>query len=146
MKRAISILTLVAMLLTNATLGFAGNPEVVNITITITHSKSIVIGGSADITISPGNTAISSSAVTVKNDGTGVDETVALSTTVPAGWTVNFQFAATQPTVGDANWKVAADISEVLVYDETKNLWIKIVAPATTTDESLTVPVTVTAG
>lgn len=146
MKRAISILTLVAMLLTNATLGFAGNPEVVTITITISHSKSIVIGGSADITISPGNTTVSSTAVTVKNDGTGIDETITLSTTVPAGWTVNFQFAATQPTASDANWKIAADISEVLSYDETKNLWIKLVAPATTTDVSLTVPVTVTAG
>jgi len=148
MKKLLSILTIAAMLLSNAALGYADSQGTVTITIGIQHTVNIAVGGNTGgLTVIPGgDPALSSGAITVENDGTGVNETVTLAVTDQAGWTLEFQFNETQPmTPEDPNWKTAGNISEVISYGETKNLWVKITPPAATAETSLNITVTVSA-
>ena len=146
MKKLFSILTIVALVFSNATFAHAAASEIVTITITISHSAGIEVAGSANLAINPGDTS-AGGAITVKNDGTGLDETITLAnvTTLPDGWTLQFQFTDvnTAPAVDDPNWKDPGQISELIPYDITKYLWIKLGAPSvtglTTLDISLTI-------
>jgi len=87
MKRLLSIIAVAAMVLGNVSLGYAGNPETVNIAITIKHTKSITVSP-ATLDIKPGETKTTSA--TVENDGTGIDETVKMTKLegVPSGFTI----------------------------------------------------------
>jgi hypothetical protein len=162
MKRILSIVTITAFLFSNALSAFAGPSGAVQVTVTISKTLSIAVtGGPIDFgSLGVGETAVSATAVSVTNDGSGADETVTLTVTDPVpgpNWTqgtpgnevyrISFQAAATQPAAGDANWKLPADYSEVLSYDETDSVWIKLETPtvtAITAPQSMTV--TFTAG
>ncbi|MBL7069348.1 MAG: hypothetical protein ISS34_05775 [Candidatus Omnitrophica bacterium] len=128
MKKLLSMLLIGAYLCASTIAAYAADTETVSITVTITHSKDIEVGTLA-ITILPGETKVSD-ALTVKNIGTGLAETITLSATIPAGWSATYQFAASKPAAGDANWVAAGAISEALAYDETKSLYMKLIAPA----------------
>ena len=144
MKKTLSILLAFAMLVAN-TAGWAASTQSVTIAITIAHSKDIEVGGSASLTITPGTTAVSGTAITVKNVGTGINETITLTQTIPTGWTAHYQFAAAKPAAADAGWKLPADISEALASNETKNLWLKLAAPAATSETGINIALTVKA-
>ena len=148
MKKLLSILLAGAMLFGNTAGLWAASTATVTIAITITHSKDIVVGGSANGTIIPGTPTVFG-AITVQNVGTGVGETIKLAldptTPLPTGWTAYYQFAATKPAAGDAGWKTAADIAEALASNETKNLWLKLVPPAKTEEVSLAIKLAINA-
>jgi len=147
MKKIISIVAIVALLFSNATLAQAVDTEEVAITITLNHSEDIEVGGSADLTVVPGTPDVGGS-ITVKNVGTGIEETIRLTdvTEVPADWTLQFQFTATdvKPEAGDANWSDASTISEPLAHDITKYLWIRLGAPNPTGLTTLAISATIT--
>ena len=72
----------------------------------------------------------------------GIGETITLAVVNPTGWTqgvpgeetyrISFQFAETQPLADDPGWQNEGGISELLSYDETKNLWVKLETPTAT--------------
>lgn len=149
MKKILSILMIAMLVFSNATFAHAAASEIVSITITITHSASILVGGSADLSINPGDAPAVGGSITVTNDGTGLEETITLAnvTALPTGWALQFQFtdADVAPAVGDANWVDAGSISEIIALDVTKYLWIKLTAPSTTGLTTLDISVTINA-
>ncbi len=152
MKKLLVALMVVAMLFANGTAAYAVNPATVNVKVEIDHTISIEIAGGSDNqgTIDFGKVGLSSTAVadkevTVKNNGTGVTETITLAMTVPSGWSIQFQFAASKPAEGDSNWKDADAVSKTIDYDVTEKLWAKLVTPATTSVTNLDTPLTISA-
>ncbi len=144
MKKLLSLIMVAMIAFSSAGQVFAAS-ETVSITITINHNLNIEVGGSANLSIVPGTTAVSAAAITVKNVSTGVAETITLAATAPNGWTPTFQFAAAKPAADSTAWKAAGDISEALAHDATKKLWLKLVAPAATSETSANISLTVTA-
>lgn len=159
MKKLLSIATIATLVFLGATLSFADPSGTVDVKVTIDHTLSIdITGGPIDFgKLGVGQTAVSAGAISVKNDGSGLDEDITLSVANPTGWTqgtpakdvyrISFQASDTKPTAGDANWKLPADFSETLAYDATKKLWVKLETPTTTnvTAEQI-IKVTITAG
>jgi hypothetical protein len=149
MKKLLTLIAITALVFSNATFGYAANPEIVTISIAISHTLDLEIGGSLNFPttdpISPGVAKVAATALTVKNIGTGIDETFTLAETVPTGWTANYQFADAKPAIADGNWKTASNISEVIAYDVTKKLWLKLTPPATTPETSISISLTITA-
>ncbi len=158
MKKVLSILAIAVLIMSNAAVCNAGPTETVNVTVTIEQSVSIeVTGGPIGFgTLGVSDTAVSSSAMAVRNDGSGIGETITLAVVNPTGWTqgvpgeetyrISFQFAETQPLADDPGWQNEGGISELLSYDETKNLWVKLETPtATGATAEQTAQVTITA-
>lgn len=149
MKKVLSIIAIAAMVFSGATLGYAVDSQSVTITITLNHSKDIEVGGGANLTVNPGEADVGG-AITVKNIGTGIAETITLLnvTAPPTGWTLKFQLtdANVQPTLTDPAWDDAANISKIIPHDETKYLWIKVGAPNPTALTTLDISATIQAG
>ena len=158
MKKIISIIVAAVLMFSSAATVFAANPATTQVTVTISKTLSIVItGGPLDFgTLGVGTTAVSAGAISVKNDGSGADETMKLTVGDPTGWTqgtpasevyrVSFQFKDTKPTAGDANWKLPAAIAETLAYDATGKLWAKLETPTSTAKTAKqTITLTITA-
>jgi len=145
MKRLLSIIAVAAMVLGNVSLGYAGNPETVNIAITIKHTKSITVSP-ATLDIKPGETKTTSA--TVENDGTGIDETVKMTKLegVPSGFTIKFQFTDTSEEPNNG-WKdyPTDEVFKEIAHGETKYLWVKLAVPNPTTVVAPNISVTLTA-
>ena len=140
------------MLLVSAPLAFAGETESVKITITISHSKSFIVTGTPDISLVPGEKAVGSSAITIENDGTGVEETIKLTTLTglptAAGWEAKFQLTDTNvKPVGtvEAGWVTYDAITGKVAHSEKKYLWIRLGAPKPTTEASLDINIEIKA-
>ena len=147
MKKLLSLVTALALVFSSTLAGYAADEATVAITISITHSKDIEVGGSANLTVNPGETNISG-AITVKNIGTGIDETITLSdvTVPPAGWTLKFHFtdANTAPAADSTGWKDLPD-AKVIAYGVTTYLWIKLGVPNPTSVESQAISIKINA-
>ncbi len=136
------------------------------ISVTITES-SLVLGS-----VSAGGTVVSPSAVTVTNNGSGINETYSLSLVNPSGWTASQSAAGSETYILDAafssavsgiTWsqtnhalsttavvssstKFAGDQTGASVpYNTARKLWFKFFAPTATTastEQSIAVIVT----
>lgn len=154
---------------------YAASSDSVAVKVTITPSISVSITedslslGSVDA----GATKISTSAVTVTNNGSGVNETYSLSLANPSGWTASQAAAGVETYVLDAafsasvsgiTWsetnhalsttpvvssstKFAGDQTGTNVpYNATRKLWFQFKAPtATSVSAEQSIVVTVTA-
>lgn len=174
-----SALMLIALLSSNYLYkAEAAQSDAVAVRVTVTPSLSVSITETA-LTIGSvvaGSTSVSTSGVTVINNGSGVNETYSLSLTDPAGWTasqtaagvetyvLNAAFDAdgaaitwsntnhalsTTPTTCTAT-KFAGDQTGVSVpYNATRKLWFQFKAPTATTvgtEQSIAVTITAQAG
>ncbi|MBL7157326.1 MAG: hypothetical protein ISS92_04075 [Candidatus Omnitrophica bacterium] len=155
MRKILSIVAIVALVFSNAVSGFSAPSGVAHVLVTIDKTVSISISGSpVDFgRMGVGVTAVSSSAIVITNDGSGADETLTLSVTDPAGWThgvpaenvyrMRFQFSV--DGTGET-WQSASAVSQLIAYDESKSLWIKLETPtATNVTTQQTTQVTITA-
>ena len=140
------------MLLVNAPLAFAGETEDMTITITIKHSKSIKPLGTLKIDLVPGEKAVSSSAITIENDGTGIEETIKLTKfdgfPTAAGWEAKFQLTDTNvKPVGtvETGWVAYSAITGVIAHGEKKYLWMRLGAPKPTNKDKLDITIEIKA-
>lgn len=143
MKKFLLVIAVIAAVFSNAAVAFAGPEEGVDIYVTIDKEVSIEIGGGPlDLgRMGIGGTKISASPITVKNNGSGANETITLSVTNPAGWTrgepaaeqykISFEFTTFDAVEPTGAW--VTSVSEVIPYDGTKKLWVKFEAPTSTT-------------
>lgn len=155
MKKLLLAVTVAAFVLSIAATGYAGPSGTVDVLVTIDKTISIdVIGGPIDLgSIGVGETAFSSSAITVTNDGSGVDETITVAVIDPAGWTAGGpgpdQYKLSIQVSADGlgpTWLLPASVSETLAYGEAKKLWLKFESPTTTAVTSQqTIQVTINA-
>lgn len=158
MRNPLSIMLAASIVFLIAAGGYADTSGVVNVTVTIQQSISVEItGGPIDFgSMGVGEAAVSLGSISVLNNGSGIDETITVSFTDPAGWThgvpgeniyrLSFQFSASQPPADDANWRDAGLVSEEIAYNAAKTLWIKLETPtATGITSQQTIPVTITA-
>ena len=153
----------------------AASSDSVAIKVTITPSISVNIteGALALGSVVAGSTTVSATAITVTNDGSGVNETYSLSLTNPSGWTASqtaagsetyvlnaaFSNLATGITWSEANdalsttpvvstaTKFAGDQTGVNVaYNAVRKLWFQFKAPtATSVSAEQSIVLTVTA-
>ena len=131
-------------MLVSSTPAFAASSGTVAVKVTINKVLSVAITGGplAFGALDVNTTTVSAASASVKNDGSGVDETLKVSVANPAGWTqgtpakevyrVMVMFKDTKPTATDAGWKLPAAIAETLVHDATKKLWVKLETPTST--------------
>ena len=153
----------------------AGGSDSVMVKVKIAPSISVSIT-EAELslgTMDAGATKVATSAVTVTNDGSGINETYSLSLTNPSGWTASQSAAGVEKYVLDAafssstsgiTWdeakhalsttptaasatKFAGDQTGAGVpYNATRKLWFQFKAPtATAVTEEQAITVTITA-
>ena len=163
MSKKVSLLTFVAILalalLVPASKAFAASSDTVSVTVTISATISVTITeGPIDFgPLSVGATAISSGALIVTNDGSGIAETYSLSCSNTAAWdaaatasadhfVLSAQFNSDQPTSFDAvndvlsNTPVAATATKFagnetgvsVAHNAERDLWLEIQTPTTT--------------
>ncbi|MFC1624617.1 hypothetical protein ACFL28_04825 [Candidatus Omnitrophota bacterium] len=168
------IATAVLILALSSTAG-AGESETFDVTVSITASASIsVTGGPINFgTMGVGSTDVSSSAITVTNDGSGSDQTYSVALVDPSGWTAvtaapgfdEYRLSAafdadgasitwsptnhaltTTSTASSAS-KFAGDQSGTAVpYNETRSLYLQLETPSATASPSAkTIQVSITA-
>lgn len=173
-KQAFTFSVVTALLLVSISISEAAQSDSLNVRVTITPSISVSITETELLlgSVAAGATKASTSAVTVTNDGSGVNETYSLSLTNPSGWTasqtaagvetyvLNSAFDAdgasitwsetnhalsTTPVASSAT-KFAGDQTGASVpYNAIRKLWFQFKAPTATsvsTEQSITVTVT----
>lgn len=145
MKRFLSIIVAAIFVFSAAAIGYADTTADVDILVTIQKTISIEVGGGPIDFGSVGidQTVVSSGSITIRNNGSGADETITLSVASPSGWTLvplgttprveqyalGFQFSVDGlgPT-----WDDPGVVSKVIPYDVTENLWVKFESPTVT--------------
>ncbi len=175
MKKAVMA---VAFMVFACSAAYAATSASVAVKVTVSPSISVSITeGSLNLgSVNIGDKVVSSSAVTVTNNGSGIKETYSLSLTNPTGWTASQTAAGTDIYILDAafssavsgiTWaeanhalsttavvasttKFAGDQTGVSVpYNTTRKLWFQFIAPtatSVTTEQSVNVIVTAQAG
>ena len=148
----------------------------VKVTVTPSISVNIAETNLSFGSVAAGSTSVSTGAVTVTNDGSGVNETYSLSLGDPAGWTASQIAAGVETYILNAafssvasgiSWDVTkhalsttpvaciatkfnGDQTGVSVpYNGIRNLWFQFKAPtatAVTTEQNIAVTITVQAG
>lgn len=153
--------------------GWSAESDTISVKVTVSASLSVDIS-ETEIDLGPvaiGGNAVSSSGVTVTNNGSGVAETYSLSLGNTAGWTDSQTGAAAETYVlnaafdstGSVAWntanhalsttpvactgsKFAGDQTGVGVpYNAARKLWFQFLAPTTTsinTEQAITVTIT----
>jgi hypothetical protein len=177
-SKIFSIVLMVGLLLLPIMEAGAGTSDTVAVKVTISQTLSVNI--TEDTlqlgSVIPGGTTLSGTAVTVTNNGSGVNETYSLSLSNPSGWTAS-QTATGAETyilntafsnvIGGISWsltnhalsitptvctasKFAGDQTGVSVpYNSARKLWFQFRAPTSTsvtTEQSITVTVTAQLG
>ena len=159
MRKLLMIIAIATFVFSTAAIGYADPTGAVDILVTIQKTISIEIGGGPiDLgSVGINQTVVSSSPITVKNSGSGADETITLSVTSPTGWTLvapgitprveqyalSFQFS---PDGLGPDWDAPGDVSKVISYDVTENLWAKFESPtATNKTDQQTIQLTISA-
>jgi len=141
MKKFLGIIAVTVIVLSNVVAVQAGPQGIVDILVTIDKEISIEIGGGPINLgrIGIGETKVSATPITIKNNGSGANEIITLSVTDPAGWTFGEpgtnQYKATFQFSEDGLsgvWKVPSEVSESISYNETKKLWVNFKAPTST--------------
>lgn len=152
MKKLISIVMATLLVFSNAA-AFAAESGSISVKVTIEHTPSIeIIGDALDFVKMGVNEAkVSAAAIGIKNNGSGIDETVVLTAEVSSppgsGWQpgvpdrekyrLTFQVkdaGGAAPLASDPNWELPGDIETVIAYDETKDLWAKLETPTVTAE------------
>ena len=164
----------VLVLFASMQLAFAAQSDSVAIKVTITPAISVSITEDALAlgSLVAGQTKVSATAVTVTNDGSGVNETYSLSLANPSGWTAGSapgtetyvlnaafsnnvtgitwdpaQDALSTSVVAASATKFAGDYTGAAVpYNGVRKLWFQFKAPtATTVGTEQSIAVTITA-
>lgn len=175
MKTMLKVLVIAGLFLLPVYIAEAGQSDSVTIKVRITPSISVNIT-ETELSlgdVAAGGTKVSATAVTVTNDGSGVNETYSLSLTNPTGWTAvqdapaaekyvlnaafsdavagitwdNAKHALSTTPVASTSTKFAGDQTGVNVpYNATRKLWFQFKAPtATSVSDEQSIVVTVTA-
>lgn len=145
MKKLLLIIAAAVFVYSMAAIGYAAPTADVDILVTIQKTISIEVGGGPIDFGSVGvdQTVVSSSPITMRNSGSGADETITLSVTSPTGWTLvapgttprveqyalSFQFS---PDGLGPVWDAPGTVSKVIPYNVTENLWVKFESPTVT--------------
>ncbi|MDD5174141.1 MAG: hypothetical protein PHV48_04880 [Candidatus Omnitrophica bacterium] len=153
---------------------FADNSATINVTVSIAQEASIsVTGGPVDFgTMKIGDSAVSTSAVVIKNDGSGSNQTYSLLLINPSGWTAvttepgvdQYRLSSAFDATGNVIWNPAnhalttsSQISTVtkfagsetgtaVPYSADRHLYLKLETPsATSSSGSKTMQIVVTA-
>ena len=152
MKKALMILSIFAIAAV-ATCAYAGPSEDISIKVTVTYGLSVSLSGNEIQlgTVAAGSSAVESAAITLTNDGTGVDEIFELSETVPSAWTSGAA-AGVETYVLKASFDGGAyeaangAASGVVALDGTTDVTFEFTPPTKTAETSeQTIGVTVTA-
>jgi hypothetical protein len=169
------VIVSLALCIFASTASYGAQSDSLTVKVTVTPSLSVSIAETelALGQVAAGGTSLSTTGVTVTNDGSGINETYALSLTNPAGWTASQTAAANETYVLNAafdadgsaiTWdnanqalsttavacsatKFAGDQTGVNVpYNATRKLWFQFKAPtATTVGTEQGIAVTITA-
>lgn len=157
---------------------FAAQTDTVAVRVTVTPVLSVNITETSLAlgSVASGSTTVSTSGITVTNDGSGVNETYSLSVANPAAWTVSQTAPGTEiyvlnaafsnlvsgvtwneanhalstTAVASSSTKFAGDQTGVSVpKNATRKLWFQFKAPtatAATTEQTITLTVTAQVG
>jgi len=154
MKKALLILGIVAIAAA-ATSAYAGNPEAITISVSVTEELSISLSENTWLIGAVSPNAVRDKDVIVTNDGSGVKEVIVLSQTEPNDWeagsdqgveiyTLKGSFDGTTwfdiPTTG------TSAASDEILYDNSMTVSLELGVPEkTATKNSQDIGVTVTA-
>lgn len=175
MKKWLGIIIGAVVIIAVSSVGaFAGNSATINVTVSIAQSASIsVTGGPVDFgTMNIGGSAVSSSAVVIKNNGSGGNETYSLSLISPSGWTAvttapaldQYRLSSAFDATGTVTWNptnhaltissqassatkfAGSETGTAVPYNADRHLYLKLETPsATSSSGSKTIQIVVTA-
>ena len=153
---------------------FAANSATINVTVSIAEEASIsVTGGPVDFgAMKIGGSGVSASAVVIKNNGSGGNETYSLSLINPSGWTATttapgldqYRLSCAFDATGTVTWNPAnhaliassqastatkfagSETGTAVPYNADRHLYLKLETPsATSSSGSKTIQIVVTA-
>ncbi|MCX5713239.1 MAG: hypothetical protein NT033_00155 [Candidatus Omnitrophica bacterium] len=139
---------------------FAANSATINVTVSIAQKASIsVTGGPVDFgAMKIGGSSVSSSAVVVKNNGSGGNETYSLSLINPSGWTAvtaapgvdQYRLSSAFDATGTVTWNptnhalttsslpstaakfAGSETGTAVLYNADRHLYLKLETPSAT--------------